>query len=129
MGIFKNNPGLISLDDFEELASCTFKKDLNEIKLNILPGPRIESYLREAKLDAAYPYPLEKSEQERGLYPVYIDEVLQISKSSKKVVKTYGVTHSDHHSLSSYLKNKKSTTKLIKLNHFLRDSKEIGLIQ
>lgn len=112
VGIFKNNPGLISLDDFEELARCTFKKDLNEIKLNILPGPRIESYLREAKLDAAYPYPLEKSEQERGLYPVYIDEVLQISNSSKKVVKTYGVTHSDRQSLSPYLKDKEINYKV-----------------
>lgn len=72
--------GPVTNGDIKRVLSCTFNSEIKEEDFFELPYLRGIKYIQQKKIDAFYPVHVKNKNRKTVLYPIYMDEVLLISK-------------------------------------------------
>lgn len=97
IGFSQFNKGPISTENISHILKCT--SGLNDLNFSFqsLPNLRGLQYVKQKKIDAYYPVHVNSKNLKKTLLPIYIDEVLLISKKpiGEESPKKIGVVYSE----------------------------------
>lgn len=80
IGVSKSNAGPVGQSDIENILKCTTRSRKHRFSFESFPNLRGLKYIKEGKIDAYYPVHVNDKNMSFSLLPIYIDEVILISK-------------------------------------------------
>lgn len=88
IGVSRTNFGLINKKDILTVLKCTTKSEKNSFQFKELPNLRGKKSIQTKSIDAFYPVHSSVIKDKMSLIPIYIDEILIISKKKINLEKT-----------------------------------------
>ncbi len=107
IGHSASNTGRVQKKDIANILKCATENKDHIFKFQEFPNLRGQKYLKATNIDAYYPVHVDIDNRDESLLPIYIDEVLMLSKKAIDMTRKQdiGVVRGEHTSVLEDYKN------------------------